>query len=435
MRSVCHLNILALALPCMLAGRVDAFAQGNRVSVPGDGAPQSHGTLGPDRFRYGNVIYRVPEKMSRGRQDATSMVLLNDDHGADGFGYIYLTPGATKPPDPSAWLSARMAAVLEKDQKPHGIQAVKRQTVGKLELLMSGQTIGSELQLHAAVLLPTRIEHLYFEICVDEDHPEYAQRMSRRFTAMLGQIEFVSLGAKPVIPAPTPGPLHGTYFASIMGMAFGGMQTDQSIYLFSRSGRFFKGAAPKASLATLDPETLDQTSPGDYGHYCMGKNAAGVAIVELLFADGRRDELEFARGSDGGVKLNGNNYMLITPLADGARLNGTFASSHFQAFGPGGVSGGVGGSRSLTLKSDGTFEADRFSFTSATFHDGLAPSGEVTGGFTTQTERPTESGRYSIKDELLTLTARDGTVTTASIYRIDERMILLDGSVMIIREP
>lgn len=434
--SLCRAATLSLAL---LAGACsDVAAQPSATQAKTETKAAKPEPFVEGRYRYGNVIYRVPDKMVRGRQDAKGMVLLNDDHDEDGFGYIYIMPGteksAAKPADATQWLQAQMANVLEEDEVAKNKQPVKQQKAGNIDLLMAGQTVGSNIQLHAALVLPTRIEHVYFEASLDEDHPEYVQRMSKRFTTMLGQLEFASMGAKSVIPAPTPGPLQGTFYAAVTGWGLSGMELDHSIYMFSESGRFFKGAAPGASLATLDPSTIEQTSPGDFGHYRMMKNAEGKPIVELLFADGERDELEYEPGDEGSLVLDGHSYMKIKPLPDGARLNNKFTSSFYQSFAPGSVTGGVGGSRSLTLKPDGTFEADRFSFASATFHDGPAPTGDVTGGYTTRNERPKETGTYSIKNELITLTAQDGTVTTTSIYQIEETMILVDGDAMIVRD-
>ena len=175
----------------------------------------------------------------------------------------------------------------------------------------------------------------------------------------IGTFSFISAGAPPLLPVPTPGPYEGLwrgqYIVTSLGMDMM-MQTRLALssYVFSRDGTFARGI-PDGGIGVLSDPELAMVRTGDTGNYLVeGKR------VRLLYADGDADELEV---NDDGSLQDGQATLYRTDVpADGFTFDGTSSSFSYTGMpsfgGPIGGSG-VASSSATTFHRDGTFSQER----------------------------------------------------------------------------
>ena len=219
---------------------------------------------------------------------------------------------------------------------------------------------------------------------------------------------FVSEGAEPLLPAAEPGEVEGVFrgYAMRVAVGAGGMGTLAPSYrtiVFWRDGHFYDGTPPDG-LRPIDGDALILSGDPDFGTYREGRRD-----LTLTFADGR---VETAARQDDGWLLGDRDLQPVTPLEDGARIDGTISQMQFGGFTVGsGISGGLAASSVTRFTQDGRFGASTAVGGGGGFEGG--------GGFASSS-RDAEAGRYEIRDGLIVLTPADGSAPW-------QRLIYRDG--------
>ncbi len=390
------------------------------MAFPLDAARGDKPSRGP--FQFGGVIYQMPAGAGweRGHHKG-HVAIYNFD--LDPSIVIELHRGERTERDIERWLAERMKASLDDDERVKKSMPVNKKEFGKRQVAMSGQILnGGQVQLHAALRVGDRLEHVFAVSQIDEAS---AARFSSTFTEFLGSLKFVGDDAKPLMSPPRPGPLEGIYYSSRMSYGIGGLETAHDFYFFSKAGWFFEGVPESRSLSVFDPATAFLEEPRDCGAYEL----SGKKLV-LRFASGDREELDFETDGDG-LKLGDRRFQRVDPPADGARIEGTFSTIRFASFTPGsGVVGGVGGGGYHSFKKDGTYETDRWSTAFGNFE---SAAGDHQGGFSVGNSKNEKRGVYEIKDGLLKIKLSTGETSVQSILLVGDAMLFLDGGVYLDR--
>jgi hypothetical protein len=364
--------------------------------------------------QHDNTIFRPPEGWSLGyRHDYA--VLMPDDEDALGYSYMRVGLSEPAPGDASKWLQAKMKSVVEEDEKAQHQREPVSAAEGGYEVWMTGQSVDGDLQLHFAPVVGGRIQHVWFEGPADE----LGQKAAGAFATFVGDLKFVSAGAKPLLDSPRAGDLHGTYFGSTMGYGLNGIEVQNRFFFFSREGRFYEGVPAGRSLETLDFAAANAREGRSSGNYRVrGKK------LELEFANGEKRVEEFEYGKEV-IMIGGDKYWPQESIQDGTRMDGCWTSFSYASFTPGsGVVGGAGNSHSLTLRRDGSFEMEGIGFASASFE---TAAGDRTGGFSTNSGKNKQAGTYEFKDGVLVVTSK-GKRSTKNLFMLSERVMLLDGT-------
>ncbi len=364
--------------------------------------------------QHDNTIFRPPEGWSLGyRRDYA--VLMPDDEDALGYSYMRIGLSEAAPGDASKWLQAKMKSVVEEDEKAKLQREPVSASEGGYEVWMTGQSVDGDLQLHFAPIAGGRIQHVWFEGPADE----LGQKAAGVFATFVGDLKFVSAGAKALLGSPRAGDLHGTYFGTTMGYGLNGMEVQNSFFSFTREGRFYEGVPAGRSLETLDFDAANAREGHSSGNYRVrGKE------LELEFANGERRVEEFEGGKEA-IVIGGDKHWPQQSIQDGTRMDGCWTSFSYSSFTPGsGVVGGAGSSHSLTLRRDGSFETEGMGFASANFE---TSAGDLTGGFSTSGGKDKQAGTYAFEDGVLVLTSK-GKRSTKNLFMLSERVMLLDGT-------
>ena len=106
-----------------------------------------------------------------------------------------------------------------------------------------------------------------------------------KFVSFATTAKFVSEGAKPLLGEPVAGELEGAYF----GLAYTynldlSTNFENQFFVFSKSGRFFKGLPDGDSVVNLDFEKAIELYPNRAGNYKLRR---GKILLE--FATGKTD--------------------------------------------------------------------------------------------------------------------------------------------------
>ncbi len=366
-----------------------------------------------ERRQFGNVVYDLPPDWSQGRSDEGSQILFFDDDDLCPYCRLYIGQGAPARGDLAAWLGRQSLAFVEEEDRDAVEVTSPPELVSTSDgrpLAMMGQRVGSDVQVLFALLAGNRFEVVGFEGWA-YDEEEIAKTLGFLQSSVLPMVEgleFVSSGAEGVLPEAVPGSHRGLWWGWNQGFTLGldGLMAptmEHRTLAFWPDGRFYDGTPPRG-LAPLDPAQLAaDTEWGTYRETPEG--------VELTFSDGETERLT----RDGEGWSDGLRTLLpVTPLPDGATLDGRLASSFYVPLGPvgGAVSGGVSGSSETVLRLDGTYGATSSSAAVGSFTDG---AGTTTGGFATGGEGDPTGGTYLVRDGLLIMTPSGGGAPEAEL--------------------
>lgn len=376
-----------------------------------------------DRFQFGNLLYTAPAGWSRSTfPDHVRLTV--DDHDTWGYVSIEIRRGEPKPADVRAWLEKRLNSCLPEGEQPTRPPQLQRSTDGPHPVWFASQFVDGDLQIHTAIELPDRVEHLFFKGPLEERSANAAQRF---FTPLCSGLGFISTGSAPLLGAPVAGELNGAYYALTTGYGFGGVELDHRLMVFWPNGRFFEGFPVGASPSSLDLKAELDLRPNQAGNYRVrGKR------LELNYADGSRERLPFLRFENQHLSIDELDYRPVPALADGRRFDGFYRLSNYTSFSAGsGVVGGAGGSRSLKLTKSGRFEAEALNFAFGNFENS---SGDTTGGFAQRAAPTRQVGRYRVENGLLWLEGDDGSRVARSLFEIEPGLIFIDGEPLVLEE-
>lgn len=254
----------------------------------------------------------------------------------------------------------------------------------------------------------------------EEDVRAFTALFEERFRAYLETTRYVSLGAVPLMPQPEPGPLNGAYFGTYLDQSFGMdmmMRFDlrSRLFIFWPEGYFYDGTPPNG-MQTPDPASLAEPTDSEYGTYRVQGNE-----VILSYVNGETDTLT---KEEDGLNAGLTTVYPVTPLPDGTTFEGTISSSYASSFGMAGsmMQGGFSSYSETSFFKDGTFSGESSSGSFGSFSDGM---GNTTGGFGNSSENG-HSGRYQIKDGMISRLNNNGTVERAPelIFQMDDTIYI-----------
>jgi hypothetical protein len=357
--------------------------------------------------QYGNVIYDAPATWVQGSIRYGARVLLHEaPDDLCEFCYVYIGLGGPRSGSLTGFLQFRATSFVDDEDKA-GVEIMQAPTVTKLgpyDAALMGIKTGSDFQILVGIELPDRFEIFVFE-GQGYDEADLATSMSVFQTEVIGMFEslqFVSEGAAPLMPDPRPGDMDGLWWGWRTGftMQMDGtmqMEVQQRHIVFWPDGHFFDGTPPMG-LLPISPPNLTDKGDTDFGTYAV----AGDTLT-LSFMTG---EVETLTREDDGWAEGDRVLARVEPLADGERIDGFVSSFFYSGFTPGsGVTGGVTSSSSTTFLPDGTYTGESFGGAFGNFENG---SGDLTGGFSTNSGTDERGGTYEIAGGMLIQTPSDG---------------------------
>lgn len=377
--------------------------------------------------QHGNIIFNLPQDWSAGiLEDGILTLLYDPEDEVCEYCYAYVGPGAAKSGDLLTYVQQNALTFLDEDDRDaaEDVQAPQMTTIGNLPVAMAAYNASGNMLVVIGYDLPSRFELVAFEVDTGyeyEDAEPNLARMQQTIVPMFENLQFLSEGAKSLMPAPAPGPLNGVWWGWYLSTGFGidlmmRQEIDHRRMVFWSDGYFYDGTPP-TGLAPLDADALRAAGDGSFGTYRkIGTN------VELTFATGETETLRFVN-ADQLTDDNRDLYRSETP-ADGTRLNGGVSSFYYSGFTPGaGIEGGVSSSSSTTFLPDGTYTGESFGGAFGNFVDG---GGGVTGGFSTGGDGPQDGGSYEIRNGVLIQYPTDGSPPSVSMVIRTEEGLLID---------
>jgi hypothetical protein len=378
--------------------------------------------------QHGNIIFNMPPDWSTGIvEDGIQTLLYDPEDEVCEYCYAYIGRGAEKSGDLVSFVAQNALNFLDEDDRAGAeqMQAPQMSLLGNIPVAMAAYDAGGDMLVVIGFELGTRFELVAFEADTGYDYDEIEPnlaRMQQTIVPMFENLQFLSEGAKSLMPDPVPGPLNGLFWGWYQYTGLGldmmvRLEIDHRRLVFWRDGYFYDGTPP-TGLVPLNAEALQAAGDTAFGTYRkIGRN------IDLTFANG---ETETIRLIDD-VTLKDDNRELHrseTP-ADGTRLNGGVSSFFYSGFTPGsGIEGGVSSSSSTTFYPDGTYTGESFGGAFGNFVDG---GGSVTGGFSTGSDSPPDGGTYVIKDGVLIQYPADGSPpSVAMVIRTNEGLLIDD---------
>lgn len=367
------------------------------------------GPLAAETRQHGNLLYDIPPGWELGGLWDDGAQMLRSELPGEECEYcrIYLSPGKRTGGKVVDWVASQSRRFVEEDASDR--PEVTPMTASDVTNIrgrpgaMLGQKVDGDVQILLAIQLFGRMELVAFEGPAG-DPEELAATMrvfERDVMPLVEGLRFVSEGAAPLLPAPTPGPLSGVWWGTSTWWSMGldGMMTmeiDHHWLTFWPGGLFYDGTPPNGT-ADFDPASLLDAGDMDWGSYLLDGGKLTLHYASGIVETYEAGDDEFTKGD--------RTMFVIQPLADGTKLNGIVSTIFVSGFTPGiGVSGGMTSMTDTRYNPDGTWEFGSWSGASSTFDNGT--------GFSTSAER-SESGRYEVKDGLVIRYAEDGSIARA----------------------
>lgn len=247
------------------------------------------------------------------------------------------------------------------------------------------------------------------------------------FEQMVASFDFAGYGARPAVPPTEAGDdsLEGLFFHSestLMPNGLGGLDfvVNMTTYFFQPNGLLAE--EPPAGAATLEEFCAGKAEA--CGSYKISNGQITLNLVGSRFGIVGSETAPFAH-QEGGFEIDGDVFTPIPPLDD-LKLDGTWSYFYAASGSAGQTTTSVATLRTLVFRPDGSFNRSGFVGYSST----TDIAGD-TAGVTGSSDRPEESGTYTIDGYTLALTLADGTTEFMSIYmpdRNDIDLLVIDGS-------
>lgn len=377
---------------------------------------------GAETYQFSNAIFELPAGWDHMRTDQNYQILSPGD-GPCEYCYFYIARSQPVLGDLASFVTRSQRQFLDHDDDEEAVAERPPSIVYERghPIAMQMFTVDGDPLLLAGFQIKDRYElvGLRGNGREPEELDAFLKTFEQVFPAYLETTRYVSIGATPLMPPPEPGPLKGVYFGTWLDQTVGmdmmmRMDMRSSMFVFWPEGYFHDGTPP-GGLTPPDPASLREPTIAEYGTYRVVGNE-----VRLAYANGETDTLTM---EDGGLADGRTTLYPVTPLPDGARIEGTISSSYASGFGGAGAmsTGGFSSSSYTTFSSDGTYGGESSSSAFGSFGDGM---GGTTGGYSAGSG-DAHSGRYTIKDGLITQRANDGSET-------DPELIFdMDGAIYI----
>ena len=369
--------------------------------------------------QFGNVIFpTVPGWSDPGGDGHVSMSSDLPDDRCE-FCRIMVGPGETARGSLTSWLTRNRYAFIDEDDREGFdiLQPAEASTLGAREAAMMAMSDGSEMQFLIAIRAGPEFALTGFRAYSSE--PELVEDnlkvMTGTFLAWLSLLRFRSEGAPSLLPAPSPGGMDGLWWGTRTDTTLGmdmmmRMDTSHRRIMFWPDGTFFEGTPPQGT-ARPDRAALDKALLTEWGNYTEQGNT-----ITLTFNDGHSEVLERNGESWSGW---GYDMFQVTPLADGARLDGSISWMYYSGFAPAsGVSGGVSSSSLTVFYPDGRYSGSSSGGAFGSFDSG--------GGYAVS-NGDEDGGTYEVRDGLVIFQPGDGSMRRAmAAFRSDEHVLIGD---------
>ena len=369
--------------------------------------------------QFGNVIFpTVPGWSDPGGDGHVSMSSDLPDDRCE-FCRIMVGPGETARGSLTSWLTRNRYAFIDEDDREGFdiLQPAEASTLGAREAAMMAMSDGSEMQFLIAIRAGSEFALTGFRAYSSE--PELVEDnlkvMTGTFLPWLSLLRFRSEGAPSLLPAPSPGGMDGLWWGTRTDTTLGmdmmmRMDTSHRRIMFWPDGTFFEGTPPQGT-ARPDRAALDKALLTEWGNYTEQGNT-----ITLTFNDGHSEVLERNGESWSGW---GYDMFQVTPLADGARLDGSISWMYYSGFTPGsGVSGGVSSSSLTVFYPDGRYSGSSSGGAFGSFDSG--------GGYAVS-NGDEDGGTYEVRDGLVIFQPGDGSMRrTMAAFRSDEHVLIGD---------
>lgn len=383
-----------------------------------------------ETLQHGNIIYTLPPHWDTGRTGDGIQVLTYDppDEVCE-YCYIYFGTGQAKSGTLEAYMQTRASLFLDEDDRDdvQVIQDPEAVTEGGRTVALMGMKADGDMIVVMGYALKDRFEIMAFKgPATDEDDLiATTKTLQDQVIPMFTNLQFVSEGAKSLLPDPRPGKMDGLWWGFYTYSTLGTdmmmkMELDHRRLTFWTDGYFYDGTPPHG-MRPLDRAALLATADGNFGTY----RRVGGRLM-LTFATGEKERLTL--GDEATVKDDNRTLYKVEPLADGTRLDGGVSSFFYTGFTPGaGVEGGISGSSSTTFMPDGTYVGESFGGAFGNFVDG---GGGTTGGFATSSGDSVDGGRYEVKNGLLIQYPANGDAPTQSMIYSTGDEVMIDDQVL-----
>ena len=369
--------------------------------------------------QFGNVICpTVPGWSDPGGDGHVSMSSDLPDDRCE-FCRIMVGPGETARGSLTSWLTRNRYAFIDEDDREGFdiLQPAEASTLGAREAAMMAMSDGSEMQFLIAIRAGPEFALTGFRAYSSE--PELVEDnlkvMTGTFLPWLSLLRFRSEGAPSLLPAPSPGGMDGLWWGTRTDTTLGmdmmmRMDTSHRRIMFWPDGTFFEGTPPQGT-ARPDRAALDKALLTEWGNYTEQGNT-----ITLTFNDGHSEVLERNGESWSGW---GYDMFQVTPLADGARLDGSISWMYYSGFAPAsGVSGGVSSSSLTVFYPDGRYSGSSSGGAFGSFDSG--------GGYAVS-NGDEDGGTYEVRDGLVIFQPGDGSMRRAmAAFRSDEHVLIGD---------
>jgi hypothetical protein len=386
-------------------------------------APMAHA----ETLQHGNVIYTLPPNWDTGiLEDGIQTLTYNPPDDVCEYCYIHIGAGAAKSGSLTDYVTRVTPLFVDEDDREN-IQIVQEPaatSLGEMSLSMSAIKVDGDPVFIFGLELTDRFEVIAFEGYAGYEGDALDATMAtlqNQIVPMISGLKFVSEGAAPLMPEPSPGPLNGMWWGWYQYTGLGldmmiRLEIDHRRMVFWNDGYFYDGTPPNG-VAPLDAAALRAAGDGDFGTYRkIGSK------VELTFVTGETESLRLI--DDGGLQDDNRDLFPYDTVADGTRLNGGVSSFSYTGFTPGsGIEGGISTSSSTTFLPDGTYTGESFGGAFGNFVDG---GGSTTGGFSTGSDGNADGGRYEIKNGVLIQYPNDGSAPSVSMVIRTQEGLLID---------
>jgi hypothetical protein len=377
--------------------------------------------------QFNNVIYTPPTGWTGGYATGPWIMLIPEDPNTtycQGC-FFYIGTGAVGVSDAVAYLTTQTLTFV--DPAKHDLVTINQSPSAVLAAgrpgAMMATNFDGRLLLTVAVTLGDRIELFGFEGPA-ADQAQAAATLAvfaKEFEPFVASLKFVSEGAKPLLPAPKPGPLAGlwwgwkTIWVPTMDFQMR-MELQHRLIVFWPDGTFYDGT-PQRGLALPDRTVLQGSGDLKFGTYSVsgsrlkltyanGVSATMPLIVTVIMDDER--------------KLNP-----VEVFPDGTTIDGRLTSNFYGAFNPfAGMSGGATSMSEVLFFPDGHWESSSFAAASGNFTDVL--TGQATGTFSSSSGIDSQHGTYVVKDGVVVRSPADGGPAVVSFIFSDP-----DGNILI----
>ena len=378
--------------------------------------------------QHGNIIFTLPKDWSIGRlEDGIQTLLYDPADEICEYCYAYIATGTARSGTLTDHVTQTAPLFIDADDRERAqvMQPAQAMQIGPRAVAMTALRSGDDLVIVIGFDLPDSFETVAFEAYGGDEAEDIKVNLARlqdSILPMFEQLQFVSEGAAPLMPAPATGPLNGLWWGwyQSTGIGLDGMirlDLDHRRLVFWTNGYFYDGTPPNG-LAPLDPVALQTAGDPSFGTYRkIGRN------VELVFVTGKRETIRYIDADT--LQDDNRDLYRAETAADGTRLNGAVSSFFYSGFTPGaGIEGGVSSSSSTTFFPDGTYTGESFGGAFGNFVDG---GGSLTGGFATSGNGDAEGGTYEIRNGVMIQYPDDGAAPSVSmVIRTNEGLLIDD---------